>query len=124
MVSNEDGKRQLELMFSKIKNERQNFEYDCILGLSGGLDSSYLALVMKEYGMRPLVVHVDAGWNSELAVYNIERIVKYCGYDLHTHVMNWPEVRDLQLAYLKAGVANQDVVQIMLFCITLSFCCR
>ena len=66
---------------------------------------------MKEYGMRPLVVHVDAGWNSELAVYNIEKVVKYCDYDLHTHVMNWPEVRDLQLAYLKAGVANQDVAQ-------------
>lgn len=61
--------------------------------------------------MRPLVVHVDAGWNSELAVYNIEKVVKYCGYDLHTHVMNWQEVRDLQLAYLKSGIANQDVVQ-------------
>ncbi|MFP2770640.1 N-acetyl sugar amidotransferase [Oceanisphaera sp. KMM 10153] len=108
---NEEGKRQLEQIFNKIKEERKSYEYDCILGLSGGLDSSYLALVMKEYGIRPLVVHVDAGWNSELAVYNIEKVVKYCGYDLHTHVMNWPEVRDLQLAYLKAGVANQDVVQ-------------
>ncbi len=108
---NEEGKQQLEQIFNRIKEERKNYEYDCILGLSGGLDSAYLALVMKEYGMRPLVVHVDAGWNSELAVYNIEKIVKYCGYDLHTHVMNWPEVRDLQLAYLKAGVANQDVVQ-------------
>ncbi|MBF4307129.1 N-acetyl sugar amidotransferase, partial [Vibrio anguillarum] len=102
---NEEGKQQLEQIFNRIKEERKNYEYDCILGLSGGLDSAYLALVMKEYGMRPLVVHVDAGWNSELAVYNIEKIVKYCGYDLHTHVMNWPEVRDLQLAYLKAGVA-------------------
>ena len=108
---NDEGKRQLEQIFNKIKHERKNYEYDCILGLSGGLDSSYLALMMKEYGMRPLVVHVDAGWNSELAVYNIEKVVKYCGYDLHTHVMNWPEVRDLQLAYLKAGIANQDVVQ-------------
>jgi len=108
---NKEGKRQLKKIFDRIKEERKKFEYDCILGLSGGLDSSYLALVMKEYGMRPLVVHVDAGWNSELAVYNIEKVVKYCGYDLHTHVMNWPEVRDLQLAYLKAQVANQDVVQ-------------
>jgi N-acetyl sugar amidotransferase len=108
---NEDGKRQLREIFGRIKEERKDYEYDCILGLSGGLDSSYLALVMKEFGMRPLVVHVDAGWNSELAVYNIEKVVKYCGYDLHTHVMNWPEIRDLQLAYLKAGVANQDVVQ-------------
>lgn len=108
---NEEGKSKLKEIFDRIKEERKNYEYDCILGLSGGLDSSYLALVMKEYGMRPLVVHVDAGWNSELAVYNIEKVVKYCGYDLHTHVVNWPEVRDLQLAYLKAGVANQDVVQ-------------
>lgn len=108
---NEEGKRQLKEIFGRIKEERKDYEYDCILGLSGGLDSSYLALVMKEFGMRPLVVHVDAGWNSELAVYNIEKVVKYCGYDLHTHVMNWPEIRDLQLAYLKAGVANQDVVQ-------------
>lgn len=108
---NDQGQEQLELIFNRIKAERQAYEYDCILGLSGGLDSSYLALVMKEYDLRPLVVHVDAGWNSELAVHNIERVVKYCGYDLHTHVMNWPEVRDLQLSYLKAGIANQDVVQ-------------
>ncbi|POQ98363.1 ExsB family protein [Alkalispirochaeta sphaeroplastigenens] len=108
---NEEGKQRLAQIFNTIKNERKHYEYDCILGLSGGLDSSYLALVMNEYGMRPLVVHVDAGWNSELAVYNIEKVIKYCGYDLHTHVMNWPEIRDLQLSYLKAGVANQDVVQ-------------
>lgn len=108
---NEEGKKKLEQIFKKIKEERKSYEYDCILGLSGGLDSTYLALIMKEYGMRPLVVHVDAGWNSELAVYNIEKIVKYCGYDLHTHVMDWPEIRDLQVSYLKAGLANQDAVQ-------------
>ena len=79
--------------------------------MSGGVDSSYLALEMKDYFLRPLVVHVDAGWNSELAVHNIEQIVKYCGYELHTHVMDWQEIKDLQLAYLKAGLANQDVVQ-------------
>lgn len=106
-----DGKKKIESIFNKIREERKHYEYDCILGLSGGLDSSYLALLMKEYELRPLVVHVDAGWNSELAVHNIEKVVKYCGYDLHTQVMNWPEVRDLQLAYLKAGFANQDVVQ-------------
>jgi aminotransferase len=108
---NDEGKEKLELIFSKVKDERKAYEYDCILGLSGGLDSSYLALLIKEYELRPLVVHVDAGWNSELAVHNIEKLVKYCDYDLHTHVMNWPEIRDLQLAYLKAGFANQDVVQ-------------
>ena len=108
---NDKGKKKLGEIFEKIKQEGKNNDYDCIIGLSGGVDSSYLALVMKEYGLRPLVVHVDAGWNSELAVHNIEQIVKYCGYDLHTHVMDWQEVKDLQLAYFKSGVANQDVVQ-------------
>lgn len=108
---NEIGAKKLEEILSKIREEGKGKEYDCIIGLSGGLDSAYLALILKDYGLRPLVVHVDAGWNSELAVSNIEKIVKHCGYDLHTHVMNWPEVRDLQLAYLKAGVANQDVIQ-------------
>ncbi|MDC0994019.1 N-acetyl sugar amidotransferase [bacterium] len=108
---NDEGKQKLESIFTKIKQEGKDQEYDCIIGLSGGVDSSYLALVMKDYGLRPLVVHVDAGWNSELAVHNIEQIVKYCGYDLHTHVVDWQDVKDLQLAYLKAGVANQDVVQ-------------
>ena len=108
---NEDGAKKLDVILEKIKSDGRGAEYDCIIGLSGGLDSAYLALVLKDYGLRPLVVHVDAGWNSELAVHNIEKLVKYCGYDLHTHIMNWPEIRDLQLAYLKAGVANQDVVQ-------------
>ena len=90
-------------------------EYDCILGLSGGVDSSYLALKVHEWGLRPLVVHVDAGWNSELAVANIEAIVKYCGYDLHTHVVDWEDMRDLHLAYLRAGIANQDVPQDHIF---------
>lgn len=108
---NDEGASILSKLFEKIKRQGEGREYDCIIGLSGGIDSSYLALVLKDYGLRPLVVHVDAGWNSELAVHNIERVVKYCGYDLHTHVLDWQEVKDLQLAYLKAGVANQDVVQ-------------
>ncbi len=104
-------RKKLDAIFTKIKVEGKNQEYDCIIGLSGGIDSSYLAVIMKDSGLRPLVVHVDAGWNSELAVYNIEQVVKYCNYDLHTHVMDWEEIRDLHLAYLKAGLANQDVVQ-------------
>ena len=107
----EEGKEKLSRIFERVKREGKNSEYDCIIGLSGGLDSSYLAVILKDYGLRPLVVHVDAGWNSELAVHNIEQVVKYCNYDLHTHVMEWQEVKDLQLAYMKAGVANQDVVQ-------------
>lgn len=107
----EKGKVMLDQAMTDIREKGKGKEFDCIIGLSGGVDSSYLALVLKEYNLRPLVVHVDAGWNSELAVHNIEQIVKFCGYELHTHVMDWEEIRDLQVAYLKAGVANQDVVQ-------------
>ncbi|MCW1244312.1 N-acetyl sugar amidotransferase [Pseudomonas sp. SAICEU22] len=106
-----DGEARLQNIVDKIKKEGAGKEYDCIIGLSGGVDSSYLAVKIKDFGLRPLVVHVDAGWNSELAVSNIEKIIKYCGYDLHTHVMNWEEMRDLQLSYMKAAVANQDVPQ-------------
>ncbi|TMP31446.1 N-acetyl sugar amidotransferase [Pseudoalteromonas rubra] len=108
---NEEGKKKLDDIIEKIKRDGKGKDYDCIIGLSGGVDSSYLALKIKDYGLRPLVVHIDAGWNSELAVYNIEQIIKYCGYELHTHVMNWEEIKDLQAAYLRAGIANQDVVQ-------------
>lgn len=106
-----EGEKRLATIVENIKAAGAGQEYDCIIGLSGGVDSSYLAVMIKDYGLRPLVVHVDAGWNSELAVYNIEQVVKYCGFDLHTHVMDWEEIRDLQLSYLKAGVANQDVAQ-------------
>lgn len=112
---NEEGGCRWERIAGEIKTAGSRGEYDCILGLSGGVDSSYLALKAKEWGLRPLVVHVDAGWNSELAVANIENIVKHCGYDLHTHVVDWEEMRDLHLAYLRAGVANQDVPQDHIF---------
>lgn len=108
---NEEGARKWAALADQIRVAGKGQEYDCILGLSGGVDSSYLALKVKDWGLRPLVVHVDAGWNSELAVANVEKIVKYCGFDLHTHVVDWEEMRDLHLAYLKAGVANQDVPQ-------------
>jgi len=108
---NEKGRAILEGLLEEVRQAGKNQEYDSILGLSGGIDSSYLALKVKEFGLRPLVMHVDAGWNSELAVSNIEKIVKHCGFELHTHVMDWEEMRDLQLAYLRSGVANQDVPQ-------------
>jgi N-acetyl sugar amidotransferase len=108
---NEEGARRLAAVVAEMREAGRGREYDCILGLSGGVDSSYLALKAREWGLRALVVHVDAGWNSELAVANIEKIVKHCQFDLHTHVVDWEEMRDLQLAYLKAGIANQDVPQ-------------
>jgi len=108
---NEYGLKILNDIFEKVRNEGKEKEYDCIIGLSGGVDSAYLALKIKEFGLRPLVVHVDAGWNSEIAVSNIESIVKYCNYDLFTYVIDWEEMKDLQLAYFRSGIANQDVPQ-------------
>ncbi|MEQ9285437.1 MAG: N-acetyl sugar amidotransferase [Cyclobacteriaceae bacterium] len=110
-LPNEIGKAKLEGIIANLKKEGKGKEYDCIIGLSGGVDSCYLALKIKEWGLRPLVVHVDTGWNSEMAVANINRVIDYCGYELFTHVVQWDEMRDLQVAYLKAGVANQDVPQ-------------
>lgn len=108
---NAEGTRLWAAHLEEIKAAGKGQEYDCIIGLSGGVDSSYLAIKAHEWGLRPLVMHVDAGWNSELAVANIEAIVKHCGYDLHTHVVDWEDMRDLHLAYLRAGVSNQDVAQ-------------
>lgn len=108
---NDEGAKKLEVIYEKMKKENANKDYDCILGLSGGVDSSYLALKLYEAGIRPLVVHVDGGWNSELAVKNIENIVNYCGWHLHTIVIDWEEMKDLQLAYLKSAISNQDVPQ-------------
>ena len=107
----DEGRRRLEALTRRIQAEGKGKNYDCILGLSGGLDSSYLAIKLFEMGYRPLVVHVDGGWNTELAVKNIEKIVSHCGWHLHTHVIDWREMRDLQLAYLRSGISNQDVPQ-------------
>lgn len=112
---NDEGGRRWNTLVAQMKANGQGKEYDCILGLSGGVDSSYLALKVHESGLRPLVMHVDAGWNTELAVANIEAVVKHCGFDLHTHVVDWEDMRDLHLAFLRAAVANQDVPQDHIF---------
>jgi N-acetyl sugar amidotransferase len=106
-----EGQRRLDAMVGELRAAGRGRDYDCILGLSGGVDSSYLALKCHEWGLRTLAVHVDAGWNSELAVANIEKILDHTGFDLHTHVVDWEEMRDLQLAFLRSGVSNQDVPQ-------------
>ena len=85
-------------------------KYDCLIGVSGGVDSSYVALLAHKYGLRALCIHFDNGWNSELAVMNIENIVNKLGFDLYTYVIDWEEFRDLQLAYLKASVVDIEVL--------------
>lgn len=104
----EEKKKVLDKIINEIKEKGKGKEYDCIVGLSGGVDSSHVALKVKEFGLRPLAVHFDSGWNSELAVNNIENIVKKLGFDLYTHVVDWDEMRDLQLSFFKASVQNCD----------------
>jgi len=108
---NDMGKVKLNDIVGRIKSQMKNKKYDCILGLSGGVDSSYLALILKEYDLRTLVVHVDAGWNQEVAVSNVQSVVDHCGFDLYTHVVDWEDMKNLQIAYLKSGISNQDVPQ-------------
>ena len=108
----EKGWQDLQKDVERIKKEGEGKDFDCIIGMSGGIDSSYLVYIAKEkLGLRPLVFHVDAGWNSQIAVNNIERIVDQLGLDLYTHVINWEEMKDLQLAYFKSGVPHIDTPQ-------------
>ncbi|HFL5522427.1 TPA: N-acetyl sugar amidotransferase [Salmonella bongori] len=102
----------LSEMANKIKADAKNSDFDCIIGLSGGLDSSYAAYIAKEkMGLRPLLFHVDAGWNTDQAVGNIEKLIEGLGLDLYTEVVNWEEMKDLQLSFLKSGIPDQDLVQ-------------
>ncbi|MDA9945242.1 N-acetyl sugar amidotransferase [Schleiferiaceae bacterium] len=99
----------LQRMVEDIKNSGAGKEYDCVIGVSGGVDSTYLAYLVKTLGLRPLAVHLDNGWNSELAVSNIEKTLKAIDIDLHTHVLNWEEFKDLQLSFLKASVPDGEI---------------
>ena len=110
--TNERGFNELMQIAEKIKLEGKSKNFDCIIGLSGGLDSSYVAYVAKEImGLRPLLFHVDAGWNTDKAVGNIEKLCNGLGLDLYTDVINWEEMKDLQVAFLKSQIADQDLPQ-------------
>ena len=105
-------KKELELLVQKIKQSNQENEFDCLMGMSGGIDSSYLLhMMVTEFGLRPLVFHVDAGWNTQIAVHNIEKIVDGLGLDLYTEVINWEEMKDLQRAFFRSGVPHVDTPQ-------------
>ncbi len=106
----------LKRLVDQIKKAGEGREFDCVLGLSGGVDSSYMAYVAHQHGLRVLAVHVDTGWNSEMAVRNIERVCNGLGYELHTIVMDWPTMKELMRAYMFSGLANLDVPQDHLFC--------
>lgn len=110
--TDEKGYAELMQEAEKIKADGKGRSFDCIIGLSGGLDSSYAAYVAKEImGLNPLIFHVDAGWNTDKAVGNIEKLVNGLNLDLYTEVINWEEMKDLQLSFLKSQIADQDLPQ-------------
>lgn len=110
------GSSMLEQMVDQIKKSSRGNDFDCIMGLSGGADSSYmLHKMVRDFGLKPLVFHVDGGWNSEIAVNNINNVVEKLGLDLYTEVINWEEMKNFQLAMFKSGVPHLDIPQDMAF---------
>jgi N-acetyl sugar amidotransferase len=105
----------LTQLFNTISKKGKNKRYDCLIGISGGVDSAYLALKMKEQGLRPLLVHVDNGWNSEIAVSNIEKLITQLGFDLYTVVIDWEEIQDIVKSFMKASVIDIDWANEMCF---------
>lgn len=110
VFTGDDGKQKFDAIIKQIKEDGKGKQYDCILGVSGGVDSTYLSQVAHQQGLRVLCVHFDNGWNSELAVQNIQNIVSKQNFDLYTYVINWEEFRDVQLAYFKANVVDIEAV--------------
>jgi N-acetyl sugar amidotransferase len=109
-ASEAEKEKKLHQLIADIKRSGKGKEYDCISGASGGVDSTYLTYMLKQFGLRVLVVHLDNGWNSELAVKNIENIVTKLSFDLYTKVLDWEEFRRLQIAYLKASVLDLEAL--------------
>ena len=119
-IVNAKSREELSHIIDNIKKDGKGKDFDCILGLSGGVDSSYmLHIAVNEFGLKPLVFHVDGGWNSELAVHNIQMLVDKLGLDLYTEVVNWEEMKDFQLAFFKSGVPHIDIPQDHAFVATL-----
>lgn len=110
LPSEEQKPEVLDKLVKEIKWTGRDAPYDCIIGLSGGTDSTYVAYLSKKLGLRPLAVHLDNGWNSELAIMNIEKTLRSLDIDLYTYVIDWDEFKDLQLAYFKASVVDIEVL--------------
>lgn len=107
--SEEERKEKLDELIKKIKSSGKGHEYDCIIGVSGGVDSTYVAYLTKQLGLRALAIHFDNGWNSELAVSNIEKVLTKLNIDLHTYVIDWEVFRDLQKAFLFASTPDGEI---------------
>lgn len=111
----ERGRHKLEKLLDEIRQAGKGKPYDCLIGISGGIDSSWLTYKSRDWGLRPFIFHVDGGWNAEVAERNISRLLGHLGYELHTYKVDWAEMRDVQRAYLESSLANQDVPQDHLF---------
>jgi N-acetyl sugar amidotransferase len=105
-----DHQAHRDQFIAKVRTDGKGKDYDCIVGVSGGVDSSYALYLAVKSGLRPLAVHLDNGWNSELASHNIATIVKHLGVDLYTHVIDWEENKDLQLSFFKANVVDIELL--------------
>lgn len=103
-----ESDKALEKILKEIKSKGRTRKYDCLIGISGGVDSSYVAYLSKKMGLRPLVVHFDNGWNSELSVKNVENIVKKLDFDYQSLIVDWTVFRDVQLSFLKASVIDME----------------
>lgn len=101
--------KEFQMLISKIKDDGKGKKYDCIIGLSGGVDSSYVAYVLKEAGLNPLAIHLDNGWNSELSVMNIESICRTLKIELFTKVLNWEEFKDIQYSFLRSSTPDSEI---------------
>lgn len=109
VITGEAGRKHVEKLAERIRADGAGKPYDCIIGVSGGVDSSFVAWKVRQLGLRPLAVHLDNGWDSELAVKNIENLLKIVGIDLYTEVLDWEEFKDLQLAFLKASTPDSEI---------------
>lgn len=108
-LKGEAGRTALDGLVARMRESGRGRDYDCVVGVSGGVDSTYVAYLVKRLGLRPLALHFDNGWNSELAVKNIERVLRRLDIDLYTYVVDWDEFRDLQIAFLRASTPDGEV---------------
>ena len=109
VFSGEDGRRRLERLADDVRKRHKGKPYDCVIGVSGGVDSTYVAWLVKDLGLRPLAVHLDNGWNSEIAVSNIANALQKLDIELYTHVIDWEEYKDIQRSFLLASVPDVEV---------------
>lgn len=112
----EQSEKEIMQVVDKIKRDGKGKPHDCLIGISGGLDSSYLVYIAKvKFGLNPLLFHVDAGWNSDVSTHNIQKLIEGLGLELYTEVVNWEEMKDLQRAFIKAQVPDIDTPQDLVF---------